>query len=527
MKLGRIVVSVLAVGVLHFAGTGGLGATKSWAGDVLPVCGDAITDEGETCDDGNTNSDDGCNDKCTVESCWSCAPGESGSVCSTVEDGTECNDGSFCNGYDSCLAGSCSEHGGDPCSEGGECASTCDEKKQACENSYGDSCTDDGNPCTDDICDGKGGCGVANEASCDDGEFCNGADVCSEGACTHAGDPCPGTVCNTCQEDLDSCYDVGGTACTSDDNVCTDDMCDGAGACAHPPIPLAPVCRWTVVGGSDTVEGKVRTRVDSQIMGGGGICGDTGDVGDNSQLLDQATWAMLGTSGNVLTVRPFAVVTDGSVVTGGGCIVNKENADIFGSGEYGPICCADGDVALPGGNPANVINACGLHPMIDDCTDAKAQIPLDISLLNGLGQTRPPVGDVIVPKGGGLSITATAGLNVIDVNRVRINRNGVLTITGGASDVVILRIDNGLRSSLRGSVVLAGGLTADNVLFYAADGNCIVNEGGEGAGTLFCPSGTVRLRNHTHWVGAIAGGTSTDIGWDVDVEHVPFLGLAQ
>ena len=42
-----------------------------------------------------------------------------------------------------------------------------------------DDCND-GNPCTDDVCDGEGGCGaVANTDPCDDGLFCNGAESCS------------------------------------------------------------------------------------------------------------------------------------------------------------------------------------------------------------------------------------------------------------------------------------------------------------------------------------------------------------
>ena len=74
-----------------------------------------------------------------------------------------------------------------------------------------------------------------NTAPCDDGLYCNGADTCSGGACSvHAGNPCPGTECNTCQEDTDSCFDLAGTVCADDGNVCTDDTCDGAGACAHP-----------------------------------------------------------------------------------------------------------------------------------------------------------------------------------------------------------------------------------------------------------------------------------------------------
>src|SRR5689334_24054977 len=64
----------------------------------------------------------------------------------------------------------------------------------------GSPCAEDENPCTDDVCDGAGKCGETNEASCDNGIFCDGADTCVAGACVHAGDPCPATDCHGCDE---------------------------------------------------------------------------------------------------------------------------------------------------------------------------------------------------------------------------------------------------------------------------------------------------------------------------------------
>ena len=43
--------------------------------------------------------------------------------------------------------------------------------------------------------------------------------------------PAPAPKCNTCQEDSDICFDSPGTPCTDDGNECTDDVCDGIGAC--------------------------------------------------------------------------------------------------------------------------------------------------------------------------------------------------------------------------------------------------------------------------------------------------------
>ena len=81
-----------------------------------------------------------------------------------------------------------------------------------------------------------------NILPCDDGIFCNGNDTCSTGTCSsHAGNPCPETECNTCQEGSDSCFDPAGTVCTADANICTDDECNGAGVMRDTPTTQIPV----------------------------------------------------------------------------------------------------------------------------------------------------------------------------------------------------------------------------------------------------------------------------------------------
>ncbi|MFH1532981.1 MAG: glycine-rich protein, partial [Pseudomonadota bacterium] len=165
------------------------------------------------CDDGNP---------CTTDSC----DGAGGCSHASLAGG-ECVDG------DACTVG-------DHCEEG-----VCTGLPIVC---------DDDDPCTDDSCDGFGGCQVTfNQASCDDGDPCTVADLCSSGACggfavdcqclTDAdcapledGDLCNGTLlCDNdslpyqCKVDPDSlvvCPEpVGG-------DICTEVTCDpGSGAC--------------------------------------------------------------------------------------------------------------------------------------------------------------------------------------------------------------------------------------------------------------------------------------------------------
>ena len=134
-----------------------------------------IDDEG-TCDDGND---------CTIDTC----DGANGCTYEPI-DGGECLDGDPCTVADNCQAG--------------QCVGTPVE------------CKDD-NPCTDDGCDGAGGCTFTfNSEPCDDGDPCTLADTCQEGACAP-------TVDLTCD----------------DNNPCTDDVCSDTG-CIH--SPLAGAC---------------------------------------------------------------------------------------------------------------------------------------------------------------------------------------------------------------------------------------------------------------------------------------------
>ncbi len=93
---------------------------------------------------------------------------------------------------------------------------------------------DDGFSCTDDAY-GAGGCvSTQNDANCeDDGQYCNGEEICDPGAtghdpvtgCVSTGDPCPSG--QTCYEDFDTCGCTDAGDC-EDGFSCTDDSCNAA-----------------------------------------------------------------------------------------------------------------------------------------------------------------------------------------------------------------------------------------------------------------------------------------------------------
>jgi cysteine-rich repeat protein len=94
-------------------------------------------------------------------------------------------------------------------------------------DSFGTPCgPDDGNPCTDEICNGEGQCfsDIDQENPCSDGNACTILDYCnSDGFCTS----------DNPLEEGDTCFDVnlcgGSGLCTNGDCIGDPASCDGFG----------------------------------------------------------------------------------------------------------------------------------------------------------------------------------------------------------------------------------------------------------------------------------------------------------
>jgi len=172
------------------------------------VCdGDAIG----SCDPVPLISCDGSTDACNQ---GVCNPATGACVKQARNDGGICEDGNACTSGEVCSSGVC----------GGGTAVHCD----------------DGNPCTDDVCDAVLGCKSTNNvATCDDGNPCTVSDKCAGGQCkgtakdcSAQNDACNTGVCNagTCgkspKADNTPCND--NLSCTATD-VCTAGACTGHG----------------------------------------------------------------------------------------------------------------------------------------------------------------------------------------------------------------------------------------------------------------------------------------------------------
>jgi hypothetical protein len=194
-------------------------------------------------------------------------------LCYGQPDGTACDDHLFCNGADRCLAGACDDHDGDPCAANvgdadTDCSESCNEAADDCTADDPDgsacddgqfcttidqctngTCTHSGNPCAANVGDADADCSEScNEATddctaddpsgsaCDDGSFCNGTETCTAGACgSSTGDPCAANVGDDDAECSESCNEATDD-CTADDpdgSACDDgSFCNGTETCA-------------------------------------------------------------------------------------------------------------------------------------------------------------------------------------------------------------------------------------------------------------------------------------------------------
>ncbi len=178
-------------------------------------CSDGLwCNGGETCNAGSCQSGTApaCDDGLWCNGTETCNEGTD-----SCDNGTApaCDDGLWCNGAETCNEGtdSCDNGTAPACDDGLWCngAETCNEGTDSCDNGTAPNCND-GVGCTDDSCnEGTDSCdNVANNALCpNDGAFCNGTEFCDPSLdCQSTGDPC--SAGQTCNETADICEGSGG-----------------------------------------------------------------------------------------------------------------------------------------------------------------------------------------------------------------------------------------------------------------------------------------------------------------------------
>ncbi len=248
----------LAAMVMALASCGGGGSSQDVTSpDVTDDAGgDASVDQ-----QGGCTADDQCADEdpCTDDKC-------NAGVCENPP--RVCNDGLYCNGIEACdpESGECIQATPIDLDDGVLCTvDKCNEDTDQIVHDPDNAGCDDGDPCTDNVCDAAAGClSQNNKAACDDGDACTENDKCGDGVCSGKpkacddglfcngaescdpanGDCLPGTApetddgvdCTTdsCDEGKDEVLHEPDAAACGDDNPCTDDVCDPEEGCSNP-----------------------------------------------------------------------------------------------------------------------------------------------------------------------------------------------------------------------------------------------------------------------------------------------------
>ena len=220
----------------------GVGCTDDSCNETTDSCdsvaNDSNCDNGQFCDGVETCDEDfDCqpgNDPCPGQMC-----DETGDLCVECLGDGDCDDGAFCNGIETCVVGACVPGTPVDCDDSVGCTvDSCNETTDSCDHLANDANCDNGQFCDGiETCDALLDCQAGTAVSCDDGVGC------TDDSCNEATDSCDNTAndanCDNGQfcdgsETCDAVLDCqAGTAVNCDDGVgCTDDTCnEGTDAC--------------------------------------------------------------------------------------------------------------------------------------------------------------------------------------------------------------------------------------------------------------------------------------------------------
>ena len=287
------------------------------------------------------------------------------------DDGNPCTD-DLCAGVDGCqhsplTGGECLD--GDPCTSADHCADgVCVGAPVLC---------DDNNPCTDDACDGLGGCAFEpNLGPCDDGDECSVADTCGQaGDCVGVdlgcecvtdedcgafddGDMCNGQLfCDTnalpyrCETDPATLVACAAPS-PGPDALCQQAACDpSTGACSIVPDHEGFACE----------DGEVCT-VGDVCAQGACAAGPTANCSDGEPCTTDSCEPGVGclNTSNTLACEDGNPCTVGDVCSGGGCAPGSGTFDCDDNNPCTEDSCdaSGGCIHAPVGGPCDDGNAC-------------------------------------------------------------------------------------------------------------------------------------------------------------------------
>ena len=254
---------VCSAGGCSFVGQTGLPCHPTdLCNDCLPLCR-TVCSQGHLVCGGGAYRDCRDDNHCTTNEHCDPATGSCKYDLISCDDGNPCTRDGVCDSHTVCplklfQPGPCDDH--DPCTTGDTCVYDSNfPHGAACR---GVSPCDDGNYCTNDICDAAapGGCrheNLNNGLICDDGNYCTYSDSCVDGICRgEEQTPCDDR--SPCTDDV--CDPIRGCIWTphcDDGNYCTSDICDSTapGGCRHVNVNNGLVCNDACTTGGVCVNG--------------------------------------------------------------------------------------------------------------------------------------------------------------------------------------------------------------------------------------------------------------------------------
>ncbi len=302
-----------------------------------------------SCDDG---------DQCTTDTCVI------GVGCQNTVHTGSCNDGNACTVEERCIDGVCA---------GGVA---------------GQACIDDGNPCTDEVCDQQLGCMRTikpNRSRCDDGNACTVDDLCIAGQCNSGGlkscddgNPCTTDTCGangqcvntpfagapgSCDDgnictvgdrcNNGSCSAGSPRVCNSDNNACTSDTCIAGQGCVYAPLPNNTECS----------DNNACTMTD-KCVGGACVPGTARNCDDSNQCTNDGCNAEIGCFNAPRTgsCTDSTVCTTASACSNGACV-----GTAFLNCDDGNPCTVDSCDPVTGCRNVNIANGSACNDG-DACT---------------------------------------------------------------------------------------------------------------------------------------------------------------
>ena len=365
------------------AADGGSDAAAEASGDSSVACVPA------SCDDSSP---------CTTDTCTSAGCTHSAVAAGTVCGGTLCSGLSICSGL-SCVPGT-------------------------------PPAGDDGNPCTDDVCDNALGVlhpPKAAGTACDNATVCDGREVCNASGTCQAGSPPILTDNNPCTDD--TCDPVGGPTHTpraagdpacSDGNACNGvETCNATGACQPGTPPALDDSNLCTVDSCSAGTGPVHTLIpncdSSPIQGDGPFESRASVMG---RLVTRTGGAVTGAS---FTVREAAPPE------GSGLARGDVSASAGGDGSFRLRLTTFPDVATDRTPPLHVIlrvDAPGVLPVFRDAW-LRTGNATDLGIIKMV--PRDTASTPIGPAGGTASNSANTVQVVIPAGALSSTINVVIT----------------------------------------------------------------------------------------------------